>query len=362
MPDDVLHAKLSYSYSADSNFNLALDIHIPSRGVTVIFGESGSGKTSLLRCIAGLEKVPNALIKFNQQTWQEDAIFVPTHKRKLAYVFQETSLFSHLTVLNNLHYAIKRSAEKLDNKFLQQVIEVMAIDTLLLKLPNQLSGGERQRVAIARALLSKPKVLLMDEPLASLDKARKQQILPYLEALHAKFDIPIVYVTHSLDEMIRLADYALFMEQGKVVAKGTLTELFGRIDTPLGVTDNIGAVLECEFIQSDKEWNLTQVGFNGGELWLPNSPSLEQKSIRVRILARDISISLVRPTDISILNVLEVTVTHIAIEHQPGMSLLTLNLGKSCLIASLTSKSINALKITQGQVVWAMIKSVAIVR
>jgi molybdate transport system ATP-binding protein len=201
----------------------------------------------------------------------------------------------------------------------------------------------------------------MDEPLASLDKARKQEILPYLEALHTAFNIPILYVTHSIEEMVRLADYALIMQQGKLVAQGSLTELFSRVDTQLGVTTDIGAVLECQLSYVDEKWNLAQVGFVGGQLWLPHQEKLSQ-NIRVRILASDISISRARPNDISILNVLEAKVSQISNQHKPGLSLLTLQIGDSKLIASLTAKSVHELGLKQGDNVWAMIKSVAIVR
>ncbi|MCF2949633.1 molybdenum ABC transporter ATP-binding protein [Paraglaciecola aquimarina] len=364
MSDNGLQVKLSFTYPSSnySGFSLDLDLIMPSRGVTVIFGESGSGKTSLLRCIAGLEKISNGQVQLNHNTWQDSSHFVPTHKRKLGYVFQETSLFSHLTVKQNLAYAIKRSTEKHDPKFLQQVIDVLAIANTINKYPSQLSGGERQRVAIARALLSKPQILLMDEPLASLDNARKQQILPYLEGLHSEFKIPIIYVTHSIEEMIRLADYGVILQAGKVVAQGNLTELFGNIDTPLSLNQDLSTVLECEFVQLDEKWNLTQVGFDGGLLWLPKLNNIQNKKVRVQILASDVSISLVAPEQTSVLNILQVKVGQVSNEHKLGTSLLVLYIGASQIVASLTSKSLSELGIQQGDTVWAMIKSVAIVR
>lgn len=367
--DNTVLAKLNLTYanSADSDFHLDIDTVIPSQGVTVIFGGSGSGKTTFLRCIAGLEKAPCGVVKINQQIWQEGTCFVPTHKRELGYVFQEASLFEHLTAQNNLRYAIKRSGQKQDNAFLQQVIDVLGIAGILIKYPSQLSGGERQRVAIARALLIKPKILLMDEPLASLDKARKQEILPYLERLHQSFNIPILYVTHSIDEVVRLADYVLIMQNGKLAAEGSLTELFSRIDIPLGVTEDLGAVLECQFTQLDDKWNLAQVSFDGAHLWLPLTANFQQKinqhaKFRVRILASDISISLVAPVDISTLNVIEAKVAYISNEHKAGLSVLSLEVGQSKLLASLTTKSVHELGLKPGNKVWAMIKSVAIVR
>jgi molybdate transport system ATP-binding protein len=369
LAENNVRAKLNLTYAnlVDSDFHLDIDTVIPSQGVTVIFGESGSGKTTLLRCIAGLEKVPCGVVKINQKTWQEGACFVPTHKRELGYVFQEASLFEHLNAQNNLRYAIKRSGKKQDNAFLQQVIDVLGIAGILNKYPSQLSGGERQRVAIARALLIKPKILLMDEPLASLDKARKQEILPYLEGLHQAFNIPILYVTHSIDEVVRLADYVLIMQNGKLAAEGSLTELFSRVDMPLGVTEDLGAVLECQFTQLDEKWNLAQVSFAGGQLWLPHTSNFQQNknqltNFRVRILASDISISLVEPRDVSILNVIEAKVADISSEQKVGLSVISLDVGTSKILASLTTKSVDELGLKQGDKVWAMIKSVAIVR
>ena len=209
---------------------LDIDTRIPAKGVTAIYGHSGSGKTSLLRCIAGLEKAPNGSLAIHkddwQATWQDSNIFLPVHKRPIGYVFQEASLFAHLNAEKNLRYAIKRADKKVTQEFYQRVIAVMGINDILERYPNQLSGGERQRIAIARALLIQPRLLLMDEPLAALDHQRKQEILPYLEKLQQSFDIPILYVSHSMDEVARLADHIVVLDQGKVIAEGKLTDVF----------------------------------------------------------------------------------------------------------------------------------------
>jgi molybdate transport system ATP-binding protein len=354
--------QLGYGKSATSSFALDIDIDIPGQGITAIFGESGSGKTSLLRCIAGLEKTASGSLNVNGEHWQNASVFVPTHKRSLGYVFQEASLFEHLTAMGNLRYAIKRNNQAANTTLLEQVIIVMGIEGILEQFPQQLSGGERQRVAIARALLSEPKLLLMDEPLASLDTARKLEILPYLERLRSSFNIPILYVSHAVDEIVRLADHAVIMHQGKLITQGSITELFSRADLPLGVDNELGAILECKVIERDKQWHLMRVAFNGGELWLPNVENKQNNTQRIRVLASDVSLTLTPHTDSSILNVLSGKIAEIINDQVPGMLLVRLKVGESYLLARLTQKSLQKLALTPGNRVWIQIKSAAIVR
>jgi molybdate transport system ATP-binding protein len=354
--------QLGYAQSATNTFELDVDINIPGQGITAVFGESGSGKTSLLRCIAGLEKNAFGSLEVNGELWQNTSMVVPTHKRNLGYVFQEASLFEHLTAMGNLRYAIKRCNQTAKPELLNQVISVMGIDGILSKHPLQLSGGERQRVAIARALLSQPKLLLMDEPLASLDTARKLEILPYLESLRSSFNIPILYVSHAVDEIVRLADHAVIMRHGKVVAQGAITELFSRADLPLGVGNEVGAILECKVIERDKHWHLMRVEFDGGELWLPNVENNQNTLQRVRVLASDVSLTLTPHTDSSILNVLSGQIAEIINDQDPAMSLVRLKVGASYLVARLTQRSLHKLALTLGDYIWIQIKSAAIVR
>ena len=354
--------QLGYGHTATSFFVLDIDITIPGQGITAIFGESGSGKTSLLRCIAGLEKTASGYLNVNGERWQNAAVFVPTHKRSLGYVFQEASLFAHLTALGNLRYAIKRNHQAPNSALLWQVISVMGIEGILSQLPEHLSGGERQRVAIARALLSEPKLLLMDEPLASLDMARKLEILPYLERIRSSFNIPILYVSHAVDEIVRLADHAVIMRQGKVIAQGGITQLFSRADLPLGVSNELGAILECKVMERDKQWHLMRVAFNGGELWLPNVENKQNNTQRIRVLASDVSLTLTPHTDSSILNVLSGKIVEIINDQVPAMLLVRLKVGESYLLARLTQKSLQKLALTSGKSVWIQIKSAAIVR
>jgi molybdate transport system ATP-binding protein len=363
--DQGIQACLQLDYvqlSATSSFELDVNITIPGQGITAIFGESGSGKTSLLRCIAGLEKTAQGYLNVNGQVWQNSTMFLPTHKRSLGYVFQEASLFEHLTAMRNLGYAIKRNNQAANSELLEQVISVMGIEGILEQFPQQLSGGERQRVAIARALLSEPKLLLMDEPLVSLDAPRKLEILPYLERLRSSFNIPILYVSHAVDEIVRLAEHAVIMRQGKVIAQGGITELFSRADLPLGVSNELGAIFECTVLERDKQWHLMRVAFKGGELWLPNAKNKLNLTQRIRVLANDVSLTLTPHIDSSILNVLSGQIESITNDEDPAMSLVRLKIGESYLLARLTKKSLLKLRLTLGKSVWIQIKSAAIVR
>lgn len=213
-------------------FSLNLDLNLPARGVTAIFGESGSGKTTLLRCVAGLERAQHGRLTIKGEVWQDEQTFLPVYKRPLGYVFQEASLFPHLSVLGNLRYGLTRSKTE-QSVSLDQAVGLLGIGHLLDRKPDRLSGGERQRVGIARALAVSPRLLLMDEPLAALDMARKQEILPYLERLHDELEFPVLYVTHSPDEVARLADQLVVMENGRVLAHGPLAETLSRLDQPI---------------------------------------------------------------------------------------------------------------------------------
>jgi molybdate transport system ATP-binding protein len=350
-----------------------LDINttIPASGVTAIFGHSGSGKTSLLRCIAGLEKAEQGKVSIHkdswQETWQDTDHFSPVHKRSIGYVFQEASLFPHLTAQKNLTYAIKRADQAVSAEFYQRVIDVMGIEGILTRYPSQISGGERQRIAIARALLIQPRLLLMDEPLAALDYQRKQEILPYLERLHQSFDIPIIYVSHSMDEVARLADHILVLDQGKVIAEGALTEVFSRIDLPQRLEDESGVILNGKVVEKDNEWQLMRIAFADSHIWIPDSAdflieeSLEQ-AVRIRILAKDVSLSLTNHEDTSIVNRILVRVVDIKSDKDRAMSLVRLRIGSDFLVAKITQKSVYHLGLEEGMEVWAQVKSVALVR
>ena len=341
-------------------FTLDVDLDLPAHGVTALFGHSGSGKTTLLRCIAGLERAPHGRLVVNGEVWQDDPHWLPTYKRPLGYVFQEASLFPHLTVLGNLRYGLRRVAgtQRIN---LDTAIELLGIGPLLERKADHLSGGERQRVSIARALGLSPRILLMDEPLAALDLQRKQEILPYLERLHHELDIPVLYVSHAPDEVARLADHIVALEAGRAVAAGPLGETLARLDLPIHLGEDAGVVLDATVAERDTHWHLARVAFPGGSLWVRDGGHALGQSVRVRILARDVSVALHRVTDTSILNCLPATVEQLAPEDHPALMLLRLKLGESPLIARLTQRSASELGLTLGDQVWVQIKAVALI-
>lgn len=354
-------------YLALSEFSLDVDLRLPNQGVSVLFGHSGSGKTSILRCLAGLENAGSGTIRFGDYTWQDTKTFIPPHKRPVGYVFQEASLFNHLTAQGNLDYAIKRSNPKSTNGSrkatieLEQVIELFNIDNLLKRHPHQLSGGERQRVAIARTLLVQPELLLMDEPLSALDLPLKLEILPYLERIKRELDLPIVYVSHSAEEVARLADYLVLLDKGRVISTGTLSESLSSLDSPLKLGEEAGVVLEGRVLERDQEWKLARVRFDGGELWLRDRGHAIHSDVRVRILARDISLSKQQHGDTSIVNNKPATVVGISNDDHAGLALVRLQIGNAYLVSRVTKRSAHRLSLKIGDKIWAQIKSVALI-
>lgn len=343
------------------DFQLDVDLKLPGHGVTALFGHSGSGKTTLLRAIAGLESAPGGYFTLGNAVWQDDAkgIFVPTHERSLGYVFQEASLFEHLTVEGNLEFGRNRIPES-ERRFNQSdVAELLGIGGLLNRRPASLSGGERQRVAIARALLTAPQLLLMDEPLAALDLKRKQEILPYLERLHDELSIPIIYVSHSPDEVARLADHLVLLDTGKVLASGPLTETLARADLPQAFADDAGVVIETVVAAHEAD-ELTQLDFSDGSIYVASRREAVGHRLRCRIHARDVSLALEKPLASSILNVFQGRVTAIAPTDTPGHVLVQLSLGITPLLARITERSKKALSLQVGQQVWAQVKAVAL--
>ncbi|MCB1614596.1 MAG: molybdenum ABC transporter ATP-binding protein [Pseudomonadales bacterium] len=352
-------ANLSLRYQ---QFELNAQFSIPLKGVTAIFGHSGCGKTTLLRCIAGLEKKSTGSLQFNNDTWQDTNTFTPAHKRPIGYVFQEASLFPHLSIQGNLDFAIRRAGEKTDASHCETIIDMLDLKRLLHRNPLSLSGGERQRVAIARALLIRPKLLLMDEPLASLGQSHKQEILPYLEKLKEETTLPVLYVSHSAEEVARLADYLLVMDLGNIVAQGAITDMLSRLDFPLTLGDDAGVVFDAKVATIDRQWHLTKAVFPGGELWMRDSGQQCKQQVRIRVLARDISLSLQQHQDTSIVNCLPAIITEMGNDQHPGQMMIKLRVGEIALIARITKRSAAHLKLTTGMNVYAQIKSVAIVR
>jgi len=342
-------------------FRLDVDLDLPQRGISALFGHSGSGKTTVLRAIAGLERAPGALVALGDDVWQDDArgVFVPVHKRAIGYVFQEASLFPHLSVRANLEFGRKRVPVHERRFALEPVTALLGIAGLLERRPDGLSGGERQRVAIARALLASPRLLLMDEPLAALDLRRKLEILPYLERMHAELAIPIVYVSHSPDEVARLADHLVLLDDGKAVASGPLTETLARVDLPPSFADDAGVVLET-ILAGHEEDALSRLEFAGGALFVGRRREAVGTHLRCRIHARDVSLALDRPQGTSIVNRLPAVVTAVAATDTPGHVLVQLRMGDSPLLARITERSRRELGIAPGLRLWVQIKGVAL--
>lgn len=347
-----------------SAFAVDVDLQLPSTGITVLWGPSGSGKTSILRCVAGLERAGRALVHIAGETWQDDArgLFVPPWKRAIGYVFQEASLLEHLNVQGNLRYGQQRASDpQATAQALKDAITLLDIAALLPRRVQELSGGERQRVAIARALATAPRVLLLDEPLASLDAARRKEVLPWLERLRDELKIPMLYVTHSADEVAKLADTLVTLSLGRVTACGPVAEVMGGQHGPAITADEMGALLHARIGEIDQRWGLARADFDGGGLWLRDSGLVVGHTVRLRVLARDVSIALVPPEQSSIQNVLPCVVQAVTQDAHPSQVLVQLRCGPSRLMARITARAAHALELQPGQSVWAQVKSVALV-
>ena len=349
---------------ARPSFTLDVDLQLPGQGVTALFGPSGCGKTTLLRALAGLERAAGRVV-LGDAVWQDDTQrrFVPPHQRPLGYVIQEAALFPHLSVRDNLDYGRRRAGAAAQAVDLNGVVDLLGIGALMDRRPATLSGGERQRVAIARALATTPRLLLMDEPLAALDAARKAEILPYLERLHRALALPIVYVTHALDEVARLADHLVLLEAGRVRAAGPLAELLARPDLPLARQDDAGVVITARVDQHDDVYGLSRVAFAGGTLWVGETPAALGDAVRARVLARDVSVARLRPQDTSVLNVLPVVLD--SLQADRSTALLRLRLGGQggspvWLLARITRRSADTLALQPGDALFAQVKGVAL--
>jgi len=340
------------SFMLDANFS------IPDRGITVVFGPSGSGKTTLLRAIAGLEKSDKGFLKIGDSVWQKGEDFLATHKRQIGYVFQDAALFDHLDVKGNLNFVVKR-AIGLKEDFIESIHNLLEIKTLLNRKTTQLSGGERQRVAIARALLTNPKILLLDEPLSALDLKRKNEILPYLDSIHNDLEIPILYVTHSQDEMSRLADHLLLIEDGNIVGSGPVNDMLTRFDMPLSHGGDAVSIIEAEVLKRDSEFNLMHLDFLGGQFIVPDNSFPVQTKVRIRVVARDVSLTKSKQVDTSILNIFPAMVQEIVNEGEAQV-MVRLQIKDTILLACITRKSSYKLRLEKGSEVFVQVKSVAI--
>ena len=333
-------------------------------GITALFGRSGSGKTTVLNLIAGLAQADSGRIVVDGRTLYDGAaeVDVAPHARRVGYVFQEGRLLPHLSVRQNLLYGdfFNRSRKRIVD--LDQAVALLGIEHLLERRPAALSGGEKQRIAIGRALLASPAILLLDEPLASLDAPRKAEILYYVERLREEVRIPIVYVSHSLDEVVRLADTMVLMSEGRVLGQGPVREMASRIELrPYLGRQEGGAVLEARVAAQDLQSGLARLEFAGGALEIPDVEALVGERVRIRVRARDVSLALSRPAGVSIRNILAGRIVELGTEDGPSID-VEVDLGGTALIARITRKSSQELGLHAGQPVFALVKSVSIDR
>jgi len=350
-------------------FALDVDLCLLARGVTAILGPSGSGKTTLLRAVAGLVRPAPGRVVLGGAVWQDETgqgagVWLPTHRRPIGFVFQEASLFDHLTVAGNLDFGRRRVPCGRQRVALDQAIELLGIGTLLARRPAQLSGGERQRVAIARALAASPALLLMDEPLAALDAARKAELLPYFERLARDWAMPILYVTHAVDEAARLSQHLLLLRQGRCAALGATAQVLARLDVAQEQGDGASAILDGVVEAADAAYGLISVRFGSGSGGLIQClqtapPRAAGAPVRLRVLARDVSVILTHVQGSSILNIVPAVVRELAADGAAQV-LLRLDAHGVPLLARITRKSADALALAPDMPVYAQIKGVAV--
>lgn len=354
------HLKLALQCSLGS-FCLDVQLDLPSEGITTLFGPSGCGKSTLLRCIAGLEPSARGQVHFGGQTWLDspNKIFVPAAKRRLGFVFQDGALFPHLNVEQNLRYSWQRVSLP-DRRFsIGEIVEMLDLSSLSQRKVDDLSGGERQRVALGRAILSSPNLLLLDEPLASLDRLRRREILPYFERLSKDLAMTVLYVTHNLDEASRLGDHLVVMDDGRIAASGPLFEIMSSPEGHLLKGHDRRTVIPATVLRFHQDDHLLELGFPGGTLWAPASTPAENGNVRLSIRARDVSLTLQKPEDSSVLNILPGVIIGI-LEDGPGWKMLQIGVGNSLFLAQITTKSYRNLGLAPGKQVFAQIKSVAL--
>lgn len=347
-------------------FNIEASLKLESNGITALFGRSGAGKTSIANIIAGLLHPDQGRVMLGDTVLcdTDRGISLPPEKRRIGYVFQQARLFPHLSVARNLTYGWRRRASADHNINPDDVIDLLGLQRQLAQQPGSLSGGERQRVAFGRAVLSNPDLLIMDEPLSSLDAARKYEILPFIERLRDQFAIPILYVSHSMDEIIRLADDLVLMDDGKVAAQGKVEDLTSRLDLrPLTGRYEAGSVISVTVAGHDTEYCLTKLEFSGGRFFVPQIDAMPGTTVRLQIRARDVSIMKSRPQDTSELNIFSGTIAEIAAPASSAESHcdICVDIGVP-LWARLTRYSLNKMRLEPGSQVFASVKSTSVDR
>lgn len=341
-------------------FTLSVAHAFPGHGITALFGPSGCGKSTLLRVIAGFERGATGRVAFGGEVWQDARSRTAPHLRGVGYVFQDARLFPHLTTRGNLDFAQKRAASMPARYSFDDVVDVLDLAPLFDRRATQLSGGERQRVAIGRTLLARPRLLLMDEPLAALDTRRKGEILPYISRLPKAFDLPILYVTHALEEVTQLCDRIVALAAGQVVASGGVAETLERLDlADVQGRFEAGTVLTGRVTTQDAALHLTRVDLGGASLEVPRIGLDPGAEVRLRVRARDVSLARVRPEGLSIRNILPTRVLEIRAEPATAYAEVLLDLGGQHLRARITRAAVQDLGLAIGAEPFALVKSVS---
>ncbi len=341
------------------DFTLQADLELPGDRLVAISGPSGCGKSTLVRAIAGLERAEGNQVSFNDNIWQKDGFWQPPHLRGVAMVFQKPALFTHLNVEKNLRYGWKRRDNNRPGLSIHEAAELLEITGMLKRDTFSLSGGEAQRVAIARALVSNPSLLIMDEPLSALDEQSKQKILPYLEQIHRSLQLPVLYISHALEELARLADHILLMENGTVLHSAPAQIILSDPECGLALHRHAQTIFEGEILSYDPASEICTLNTEAGKLYLTSDPIMDGIKVRVRIKARDISISLHQLEDTSVLNFLPATVKSIT-SIPGGQCLVSLEAGDAPLLSRISRHSAQRLKLRRGLKVFAQIKSAAL--
>jgi molybdate transport system ATP-binding protein len=356
----MLEVSLTHNFK---KFHIDLSFGAENGSITGLFGRSGSGKTSIINMISGLTKPDRGYVRIGDQVILDTKknIFVPPEQRHLGYVFQDNRLFPHLTVRGNLVYGLNNTINSSQEITFERVINVLEISKLLERKPANLSGGEKQRVAIGRAVLTQPSLLLMDEPLASIDVQLRNEILQFIEELRNELGLTIIYVSHAIDEVIRLADQMVLISNGTKKAEGKVEDIMSRLDlAPLTGRFDAGAVLSTKVHSYDKKYGLTELSFNGGVLRITGTNLPIGQTVKAHIKARDVSLTLKHPNETSILNIFEGSIIEVGNNQGPQVD-IKIDIG-SPLIARITRKSFDELGLSVGTSVFTMLKAVAIDR
>jgi len=350
-----LQVRLQRSFE---DFELAVEFSVPGQGMTALFGASGAGKTLTLRAIAGLDRVPNGEVIVNGTVWQQGDQFRSPEQRSVGYVFQEASLFDHLDVAGNIDFGLRRRVN-INRNERQHLIELLELGPILQRRTHTLSGGERQRVALARALAPQPQLLLMDEPLSALDRARKAEIIPYLDALTRQLEIPVILVSHDHAEVARLADHLVLISDGQVQGSGPLNEMLTRLDQSLALDADAGAVLEGVVLELEQQWGLARIEAGGTNLLVPAAALEPGDQVRLQIAARDVSLVRQPPNDSSILNILPVRIAGLD-AHGPLVNVRLTTADGSALLSRISRKSASDLGLQTGMKLHAQVKGIAL--